>query len=94
MPEPLTKTLQLIGVAADHGGFKLKEHLVERLRVAGYEIVDFGAERLDREDDYPDFVVPLGRAVARGRWSAASPSAAAASARASSRTKWREFGHV
>ncbi len=28
--------------------------------------MDFGANELVKEDDYPDFVVPLARAVARG----------------------------
>jgi ribose 5-phosphate isomerase B len=29
--------------------------------------VDFGAHRLDPVDDYPDFVIPLARAVADGK---------------------------
>jgi ribose 5-phosphate isomerase B len=29
-------------------------------------VIDFGARELNPEDDYPDFVVPLARAVARG----------------------------
>ena len=69
MPEPLTgmtRTAQRVGVAADHGGFELKQHLIARLRVVGHEVLDFGDARLDSEDDYPDFVVPLARAVARG----------------------------
>ena len=53
-----------VGVATDHGGFGLKEELVAQLRAAGHEIVDFGANGLNPDDDYPDFVVPLGRAVA------------------------------
>jgi len=57
--------MNLVGIAADHGGFELKVKLVAALRSAGCEVVDFGAERLDDEDDYPDFVVPLARAVAR-----------------------------
>jgi ribose 5-phosphate isomerase B len=58
--------LQRVGVAADHGGFELKEQLIEKLRVNGHEVVDFGDSRRDPDDDYPDFVVPLARAVARG----------------------------
>ena len=50
-----------IGIAADHGGFELKEYLTSALKAAGYEIVDFGAHELVTEDDYPDFVVPLAR---------------------------------
>lgn len=55
-----------IGIAADHGGFTLKERLVQSLRSAGYEVTDFGASSLDPADDYPDFVIPLALAVARG----------------------------
>ena len=53
-----------IGIATDHGGFDLKEKLAARLRDAGHEVIDFGAHKLTPEDDYPDFVIPLGEAVA------------------------------
>ena len=53
-----------IGLAADHGGFAMKERMVADLRAAGFEVTDFGAGELDRGDDYPDFVIPLARAVA------------------------------
>jgi len=53
-----------VGIAADHGGFALKEDLVARLRVAGHDVVDFGADKLTPDDDYPDFVIPLAQAVA------------------------------
>jgi ribose 5-phosphate isomerase B len=55
-----------IGIATDHGGFGLKEELLTHLRAAGYEVVDFGAHRLNPSDDYPDFIIPLARAVAAG----------------------------
>ncbi len=55
-----------VGVAADHGGFALKEEIAGKLRAAGHEVVDFGARALAPGDDYPDYVVPLARAVARG----------------------------
>lgn len=55
-----------VGLAADHGGFELKEQMLEELRGAGYEIVDYGAQEYYAQDDYPDFVVPLARAVAQG----------------------------
>jgi ribose 5-phosphate isomerase B len=54
-----------VGIAADHGGFELKKKLAEAL-ASEYEVVDFGAYTLKMEDDYPDIVVPLARAVARG----------------------------
>ena len=56
-----------IGIATDHGGFELKQKLAERLRAAGHEVEDFGAHELKTDDDYPDFVIPLGRAVAAGK---------------------------
>ena len=53
-----------VGIATDHGGFGLKEELVKRLRAAGHEVVDFGAHDMREGDDYPDYVLPLARAVA------------------------------
>jgi len=55
-----------VGIATDHGGFELKDELVTQLRAAGHEVVDFGACKLHESDDYPDFVVPLARAVTAG----------------------------
>jgi ribose 5-phosphate isomerase B len=55
-----------IGIAADHGGFELKVQLVAALTFAGYMVTDFGAFELTDGDDYPDFVVPLAKAVSNG----------------------------
>ena len=55
-----------IGIAADHGGFELKVQLIAALTFAGYLVKDFGAYELVADDDYPDFVVPLARAVSGG----------------------------
>jgi len=55
-----------IGIAADHGGFELKQDLGNRLTATGHNILDFGENRLEPGDDYPDFVTPLARAVASG----------------------------
>jgi ribose 5-phosphate isomerase B len=55
-----------IGIAADHGGFELKGRLYKTLEAAGHEMEDYGAYPLAGDDDYPDFVVPMARAVARG----------------------------
>ena len=55
-----------IGIAADHGGFKLKIYLIAILKTEGHEVVDFGAKELNLGDDYPDYVIPLARAVASG----------------------------
>jgi ribose 5-phosphate isomerase B len=56
-----------LGIATDHGGFALKEDLLGHLHAAGHEVVDFGAHSLDPADDYPDFVIPLAKAVADGK---------------------------
>ena len=55
-----------IGIAADHGGFELKVQLTAALTFAGYLVKDFGAFELVAGDDYPDFVVPLAKAVSGG----------------------------
>jgi ribose 5-phosphate isomerase B len=55
-----------IGVAADHGGYELKEYLAGMLRAAGHQVIDFGNRQPAPDDDYPDFVVPLARAIAGG----------------------------
>jgi ribose 5-phosphate isomerase B len=56
-----------IGIAADHGGFELKIQLLAALTSAGYMVKDFGAWSLVDGDDYPDYVVPLARAVSGGK---------------------------
>ena len=56
-----------VGIATDHGGFNLKEEMVAQLRAAGHEVADFGAKSLCPDDDYPDVVIPLARAVADGK---------------------------
>lgn len=55
-----------IGICTDHGGFELKETLAAKLRAAGHRLTDYGAFSLDPQDDYPDFVVPLAKAVTAG----------------------------
>ena len=67
VPNPISGQEPLrIGVAADHGGFELKQFLEARLREAGHQVNDFGDHRPHSDDDYPDYVIPLARAVARG----------------------------
>ena len=40
---------------------------MRRLQAAGHEVEDFGAHKLSPDDDYPDYIVPLARAVAEGK---------------------------
>jgi ribose 5-phosphate isomerase B len=58
--------IKRIGIAADHGGYELKEYLATLLRRESYDVTDFGDLHAVEDDDYPDFVVPLARAVAKG----------------------------
>jgi len=53
-----------IAIAADHGGYELKQIIHPFLLSLGYEVKDFGAFELDNADDYPDFIVPMARAIA------------------------------
>lgn len=53
-----------IGICADHGGYDLKEIIREFLAKSEYEVIDFGAFERNDQDDYPDFVIPLARAIA------------------------------
>jgi ribose 5-phosphate isomerase B len=67
MPELKTSIPLQIGLAADHGGFALKEQVHAFLSEQGHVILDFGAPTFNPADDYPDFVIPLAEAVANGR---------------------------
>ena len=53
-----------VGIASVHGGFALKEQITKSLRGSGRDVVDFGAHQLNPGDDYPDFIIPLARALA------------------------------
>ena len=55
-----------IAIAADHGGFVLKETLRGRLAGMGHEVRDFGTDSTE-SCDYPDFAHAVGEAVAEGK---------------------------
>lgn len=50
----------IVGIAADHGGYQLKE-VIASLLSKNYEVKDFGAIVFNESDDYPDFVIPMAR---------------------------------
>lgn len=56
-----------LGIASDHWGWESKAQITEQLQAAGYEVIDFGAHKKNDEDDYPDFIIPLAKAVAAGQ---------------------------
>ncbi len=55
-----------VGIASDYGGFDLKTRIADAMRRSGHNVIDMGPHQLEPDDDYPDFVIPLARAVAAG----------------------------
>ena len=55
-----------IAIGADHGGFPLNERVIEELRGAGHELIDFGTHDGSVPDDYPDYAKQVGEAVQNG----------------------------
>ncbi|HEY7124982.1 MAG TPA: ribose 5-phosphate isomerase B [Ktedonobacterales bacterium] len=56
-----------VAVGMDHGGYPLKQTILEEIRKEGHEPVDVGAFSLDPGDDYPDFARAVGEAIISGR---------------------------
>ena len=56
-----------IAIAADHGGYELKQHIAKFLIAQGHQVQDFGTDGPESVD-YPDFAAPLARAVAAGEF--------------------------
>lgn len=55
---------QKIFLGSDHAGFELKEHIKKYLIKSGFNVGDKGSYKLDPQDDYPDFIVPVAKKVA------------------------------
>jgi RpiB/LacA/LacB family sugar-phosphate isomerase len=49
----------IIAVACDHGGYRIKEAVLEAVREAGHEAVDLGVYTIERVD-YPDYAKKVG----------------------------------
>jgi len=56
----------IIAIAADHGGFPLKQFLIETIRAAGHEPLDLGTHDTDSVD-YPDYAKKIGEAILSGQ---------------------------
>lgn len=54
-----------IAVACDHGGFPLKENILEAVRAAGHEPIDLGTNSAEPVD-FPDFTEKLGHTIQNG----------------------------
>ena len=56
-----------IAIACDHGGYPLKDALMQVITSMGHEVVDLGAHTYDKDDDYPDFARYIGQALQHGQ---------------------------
>jgi ribose 5-phosphate isomerase B len=54
-----------VAVACDHGGFPLKEIVLETVRMAGHDAMDLGTDSSEPVD-YPDYAEKVGRAIQNG----------------------------
>lgn len=50
-----------IVLASDHGGYLLKQYLIDKLKEQNIFLVDLGADSPDKSVDYPDFALSLGK---------------------------------
>ena len=55
----------IIHLATDHAGLDLKNSIKAYLISKNYEVIDHGAHDYDPQDDYPDFIFPCAKAVAK-----------------------------
>lgn len=54
-----------IGLAADHGGYELKEQIKAHIQKKGMQIVDYGTDSLESVD-YPDYAKKLADGILAG----------------------------
>ena len=54
-----------IAIAADHGGFELKDSMVEYIKSLGNEVVDLGTNSADSVD-YPDYAKKVCEEIQKG----------------------------
>ena len=54
-----------IHLATDHAGLELKDKINQHLTESGHDVIDHGAYEYDALDDYPDFIFPCAKAVAK-----------------------------
>ena len=56
--------MRKVFIGSDHVGFEMKAKLISYLKELGYDVEDKGAFEYDGTDDYPDFIIPVAKAVA------------------------------
>jgi len=50
-------------VASDHAGFELKNKIVDYLKNQDLDVEDMGAHVFDKEDNYPEIMIPVAMRV-------------------------------
>ncbi len=55
-----------IAIATDHGGFPIKNAVIDAIRETGHEVIDFGSDS-EESVDYPDYVKKVGKAIQSGK---------------------------
>src|SRR6056297_1057722 len=58
---------KILLIASDHGGYEVKNYLVEKLKENGYKVKDFGTES-EESVDYPDYIHPLAHNINTGQY--------------------------
>ena len=53
---------QVLPIGSDHGGFELKQYIIEKLSAKGYNFKDYGTNS-EESVDYPDFIHPVAKAI-------------------------------
>lgn len=56
---------EIIPIGSDHGGFEMKQYLIDKLSDRGYQLKDFGTYT-PSSVDYPDFIHPVASSVNKG----------------------------
>jgi RpiB/LacA/LacB family sugar-phosphate isomerase len=51
-----------IAIGSDHAGYEMKQHMIERLRQADYEVADLGTHSTESVD-YPDYAAAVAAAI-------------------------------
>ena len=57
----------MIFLGSDHTGFKLKEKIKKFLDKKKISYEDLGPKKYNKNDDYPDFVIPVAKKVAKNK---------------------------
>ena len=58
---------EYIPIGSDHGGFAMKEFLIEKLQASGRKILDYGTFS-EESVDYPDIIHPLAADINNGKF--------------------------